>query len=516
VTDRAPAAVTGKRVSGHRIADALALVLAIAAVVACLWVAIDVYELIPHIEDEMANLWEAEVMADGRIDLPSPPSPRAFMVPFVIDYQGNRFGKYPPGWPATLSLGVRAGVPWLVNPLLAGLGAWLIYRLGSRVAGKGIGLLAEALAITSPMFLMLSGSLMGHALSLALAAAFWLAWLDLFPRRSHALEKLPASAWMLVTVAGLTLGLLALTRPMTAVGVALPCGIHGLILLFRGGGTERRRVLAVGFVAGALAALLPVWQWILTGDPWLNPYSLWWGYDRIGFGPGIGPTQSGHNLYWAWMNMKFSLRSGLHDLFGWPHLSWLFLPFGLLALRRNRDGWMLFGALPTLLLVHLAYWVGSWLLGPRYYYEALPGVAIASAAGIAWLGGWIGTWGKRWVHLRRLAMTGLVLVLVLLNLIFYTPQRLGGLRGLYGISRDRVHAFEEVAPNRGLVFVHVVYSWTDYGTLLTLTPPFVDSQLILAYSGSEAEDAALARAYPDLPVYYYYADQPDRLYTATR
>jgi hypothetical protein len=118
--------------------------------------------------------------------------------------------------------------------------------------------------------------------------------------------------------------------------------------------------------------------------------------------------------------------------------------------------------------------------------------------------------------LRRLAMTGLVLVLVLLNLIFYTPQRLGGLRELYGISRDRVHAFEEVAPDRGLVFVHVVYSWTDYGTLLTLTPPFVDSQLILAYSGSEAEDAALARAYPDLPVYYYYADQPDRLYTATR
>jgi len=516
VTDRPPATVSGKRASSNRIADALALTLAIAAVLACLWVAIDVYELIPHIEDEMANLWEAEVMADGRIDLPSPPSPRAFLVPFVVDYQGHRFGKYPPGWPAVLSLGVRAGVPWLVNPLLAGLGAWLIYRLGSRVVGKGIGLLAEGLAITSPMFLMLSGSLMGHALSLALAAAFWLAWIDLFPRRSRAGEKLPAPAWMLVAVAGLALGLLALTRPMTAVGVALPCGIHGLILLFRGGQVQRHRLVAVGLVAGALATLLPLWQWILTGDPWLNPYTLWWAYDRVGFGPGIGPAESGHNLYWAWMNMRFSLRSGAHDAFGWPYLSWLFLPFGLLALRRNRDGWMLLGALPALILVHLAYWVGSWLLGPRYYYEALPGVAITSAAGIGWLGGWIGTWGKRWVRARRLAVTGLVLVLVLLNLIFYTPLRLDGLRGLYGISRERVQLFEQVAPDRGLVFVHAAYSWTDYGTPLTLTPPFADSPLILAYSVGEAEDAALATAYPELPVYHYYADQPDRLYSAPR
>jgi hypothetical protein len=79
-----------------------------------------------------------------------------------------------------------------------------------------------------------------------------------------------------------------------------------------------------------------------------------------------------------------------------------------------------------------------------------------------------------------------------------------------------VRAFEEVAPDRGLVFVHVMYSWTDYGTLLTLTPPFVDNQLILAYSGSEAEDAALARAYPDLPVYHYYADQPGTCYPRPR
>jgi hypothetical protein len=44
---------------------------------------------------------------------------QAFWTPFVVDYQGERFGKYPPGWPAWLSLGVRLSAPWLINGLLA-------------------------------------------------------------------------------------------------------------------------------------------------------------------------------------------------------------------------------------------------------------------------------------------------------------------------------------------------------------------------------------------------------------
>jgi len=76
-------------------------------------------------------------------------------VPFVIDYQGRRFAKYPPGWPATLSLGVRAGLTYMMNPALAGLAVWLIYRLGSKVSRPEIGLLVALLAAVSPMFLML-------------------------------------------------------------------------------------------------------------------------------------------------------------------------------------------------------------------------------------------------------------------------------------------------------------------------------------------------------------------------
>jgi 4-amino-4-deoxy-L-arabinose transferase-like glycosyltransferase len=283
-------------------------------------------------------------------------------VPFVVDYQGMRFGKYPPGWPATLSLGARLDAPWIVNPLLAGLAVWLVYRLGSKIKGRGVGLMAALLMGTSPMFLMLSGTLMSHNLSLVLVVSFLLAWFDLFTEAGGTSGPPHLPKWILVAVAGSALGLLTLTRPLTVLGVFLPFGLHGAYLLLRGDGAKRKQLLAVAGLALILGAILLLWQAALTGDPFLNPYTLWWEYDRVGFGSGIGVTTSGHNLHWAYENMKFSLRAGRHDLFGWPFLSWLFLPFGVYAIRRRLDGWLLASTIPSLIIVYGAYWIGSWLL----------------------------------------------------------------------------------------------------------------------------------------------------------
>ncbi len=492
--------------------DLVALLLAVAAVVAGALVADRVFERIPHLEDEFAFLWQAEVMAEGRIWLPSPPEPRSFLVPFVVDYEGRRFGKYPPGWPAALALGAYVDLPWLVNPLLGGLAVWLVYRLGSRVAGRGVGLVAALLTATSPAFLMLSGSLMGHNLGLVLGLGLALAWLGLFPGRGRRRPR-GVPPWLLVAVAGLSLGLLALTRPLTAVGVGLPFGLHGLWLLVRGGRRARRRVLAVGGLALAVAALLPLWQWALTGNPWLSPYTLWWPYDKVGFGPGVGRMEGGHNLFWAYHNTRFSLSVGVHDLFGWPHLSWLFLPFGLLALRRNRDGWLVFATFPALVLVYLTYWIGSWLLSPRYYYESLPGLAVTSAAGVAWLAGWARRPRRQWARLRNLAVSSLLLVLLSLNAAFYLPLRVGGLYSLYNIRRERMRPLEQAGLQRALVFVHYDH-WTDYGTLLTLSPPFRGGELLLVFSRGASADRRVMQAFPDLPAYHYDPDEPGVLYPA--
>ena len=89
--------------------DRIALLLSLAAVIASYWIAVQVYESMAHIEDEIAYVWQADAIAKGHLTLPSPPSPKSFLVPFVVDYNGQRFGKYPLGWPAMLVRGRLLG-----------------------------------------------------------------------------------------------------------------------------------------------------------------------------------------------------------------------------------------------------------------------------------------------------------------------------------------------------------------------------------------------------------------------
>ena len=502
--------------------DRIALLLSLIAVAVSYLVADRVFERMPHIEDEMAYVWQAQILAKGHLTLPSPPSKESFLVPFVVDYHGQRFGKYPLGWPAMLALGVALGIRSWVNPLLAGLGVWLTYRLGKRTLGETVGLLAAGLTIASPFFLMNSGSLLSHPFGLVLSAAFAIAWLDAWD--PNLTGELAGRRWLPTLVAALSLGLLILTRPLTAVGVALPFAVHGLYLLIRGDWSTRRRLLAFSAIVLALAALIFVWQWAVTGDPKLNPYTLWWKYDTIGFGPGVGRSPQGHTLRQAWINTRFSLISGAHDLFGWGPYSWIFLPFGLIPLLRQRRALLIGAVFPSLVLVYLAYWIGSQLFGPRYYYEGLYSLTIAGAAGIAFLAGWPTRPGEPW-HVysgwkmaRPLLMTAIVALLVSANLLFYTPMRVGGMHGLYGVTRTRLEPFETpeakaLAP--ALIVVHPRI-WTEYATMLELQDPFLDSPLLFVISSGGKIDSELPDLFPGRHVYHYYPDEPYKFYTGPR
>ncbi|MCX6025289.1 MAG: hypothetical protein NTY23_03345 [Chloroflexi bacterium] len=69
---------------------------------------------------------------------------------------------------------------------------------------------------------------------------------------------------------------------------------------------------------------------------------------------------------------------------------------------------------------------------------------------------------------------------------------------------------------RGLVNVHIARTWTDYGTLPTLTPSFAESDLELASSRGPESDAALAHDFPALPICHCYCDEPSRVFPHPR
>ena len=182
------------------------------------------------------------------------------------------------------------------------------------------------------------------------------------------------------------------------------------------------------------------------------------------------------------------------------------------------------GIFPALLLVYLAYWVGSWLFGPRYYYEGLQSLVLISALGIAWLAGWPTQPEEKFPkfegrqRFRPLAVTALVGLLVAMNLVFYLPPRLAMMHELYGISRSVLAPFQtaeaaELTP--ALVIVHTPH-WMPYGALLELASPDLSSPFIFTIAIGPKTDAALAAEFPQRQILHYYPDEPWKFYTGRR
>jgi hypothetical protein len=83
--------------------------------------------------------------------------------------------------------------------------------------------------------------------------------------------------------------------------------------------------------------------------------------------------------------------------------------------------------------------------------------------------------------------------------------------GLYDMRRSDGKPLEALALDRALVIVHPQTAWTEYGALLRLTPPFADSDLLLAYTRGAETDGKLTQAFADRPVFHYYPGDPPRL-----
>ncbi len=469
-------------------AEGMARWICLAAWLATSAVALFAFERLPHLEDEVAYLFQAKTLALGRLSVPSPAYPDSFWFPFVLDYQGRRFGKYPPGWPAVLAIGVRAGAPWLVNPVLSAIALYLVYRLGQTLYDRRTGVLAAALGLASPLFLVLGGALLSHMASLVwlLLFSLWFVWM-----------VQGRSRWFAVG-AGIAFGMAFLTRPLTALAYSLPfCLYGGVQVLRRRGGWLG--YLVVALTGGAVAALLPLYQWAVTGDPWLNPYVLWWPYDRLGFGPGIGAMPGGHSPHYAWINLKQDLSHTATDLLGWPALSWVPPVVGLILPPRQKRDWALALPFTGLVVAYLWYWVGSpaRLWGPRYYFEGFGGMWLLSAVGLIKV--W--RWASARVRWMRRGLVGALVAVTVLQAATNLPGRMEEAHGYYGISRAQLQPIQQANLHHALVIVYAD-RWLEYGALLAGMSPTLDDDVLYVRSSDPATDAAVITQFPGRTVYY--------------
>jgi 4-amino-4-deoxy-L-arabinose transferase-like glycosyltransferase len=361
----------------------IVLVLIMFSIVMSTLVSRVVFERLPHLEDEVAYLFQAKTYAGGRLVVDTPEPRRAYWQPFVVDYAptGERFSKYTPGWPALFAIGVLLGQPWIINAFLSGLTVALVFRLGREIFNPDVGVIAAALTAFSPMAILLNATLMGHTAALFAVTLFFYAYWRIEQGRRPL-------RWGIV--AGIALGLVVTTRPLTAVGIGAPFIAWSalrllMVILRRGEATPRpgqgialplqtfMPLFALTLVTLIISATIPIYNYAATHQPMKNLYTLVWPYDRVGFGAANEYGRSGHTLEKGFRHVRFDLSLMAADLYGWqigsltttpfdsatikPEIqnqllnegdywpffgvSWVLLPLGLIVGLRRRSGYII-------------------------------------------------------------------------------------------------------------------------------------------------------------------------------
>ena len=112
--------------------------------------------------DQSVYLFQARVLLNGHLTADAPPATiiqtpawlKAFSFDHHIIYKDMWFGKYPPGWPSILALGVGSHAERFVNPLIGLLVLFVTQHIAKLVFCESVANLALWFLIASPYFLM--------------------------------------------------------------------------------------------------------------------------------------------------------------------------------------------------------------------------------------------------------------------------------------------------------------------------------------------------------------------------
>ena len=562
-----------------------------------------VYERLPHLEDEVAYLFQARVFARGDIVIETPEPRRAYWQPFVVDRDGLRFSKYTPGWSGLLSLGVNLGQAWVINAFFAAMTVALVYRLGSNLFNPDVGLIASALTAFSPMALLLNASLMGHTPALFFTTLFILAY--------RQIEKTHRIRWGLM--AGFALGFVVILRPLTAIGIGTAFIVWSVIRVLEAvinRGAEQSRwknlsqvlkpLIALSFVTLIMATAVPLYNNAATGEASRNLYTFVWTYDQLGFGECCG--RNGHTLERAVRHTRFDLSLTAADVFGWqlgaiteeirqhwlvesdyfPNigLGFFLIPFGILAgflttvyrpsrlksvvllvvwliglavflslaldakndrirdisfawtwiigaaawliaplivlgdkgVWQARWTWLLLCVALGLVLAQMTYWIGSQRYSTRYYVEGLTSFAILTALPIAYI-------ARQW---NRAIIYAVLAIVLGYSFVSYSLPRVRVLTEFNFINQKLINDIQSLQEDDRALLVLVKGApsgdnqvrWRSLGTLMAVTSPYLDSEIVGAwdYDSPEARAEILAR-FPDRQVIEMVANGNDIMFS---
>ncbi len=470
-----------------------------------------IFDRVPHIQDEIAYLFQAKIFKLGHLYVPSPCSPESFDFPHVVN-NGRWYSMYPPGFPFLLLFGLILGVPWIVNPFIGALAIFLLYLLGKEIYGQNAGIVAAVLGATSIWRLIMSATMMSHAASM-LFNGFFLLFAVRSIRRPALREGL---------LAGASLGFAFLVRPYNTALFSIVILLYVSVLFFQ---SPRRRIGNMAGMAGVALLFLAVfllYNWGTTGSPFRTGYIVKFGQAgifpaRLGmeglFTPYRGAKQIGNNL--ASINRV---------LFGWPLSSLLALfPFFATMKRRREERSIEIVCLALLAVMIVGfyfYWGAFLLVGARMLYELFPVLVVFSAQGILELGSWM---RSRFPQLSTASIkNGLIVVMSIFTayaFIIRAPRWIKppGIDSFFhrldyknlGSTASVNRTIRAVGIRKAVVILKFLYvpvkdyPTSRWGSGFMFDSPRLDDEVVYAVDRGE-KNRDLIRCFPDRQAYIYY------------
>jgi hypothetical protein len=469
---------------------------------------------IPVISDEAAYLLQAELFARGMWKAPGPPHPEFFEQSHII-VTPVLASKYYPGHSLMMTPGALLGLPALMPLLLSGLTGALMFLLARMVAGGRVALLTWLVWISCFPVIYYRATYLSQMTSAAMWLIAW--WCLLHWRRTR------TRGWMLGLAAAV--GMVAITRPLTAVALAIPIGI---LVVRDCAATRSWRQLGAGVVAGtAVLCVLPVWNYMTLGAVKETPHTFYsrqyMPHDRPGFSydttiqaeralPGSNRV---NEKYIAWRrdhtlealpriaaerarivvrDMWYEWRAGLIPLAilgaivspaaAWFGYAAMLLNFGLYLLYAGPAGWTV------------------------YYMESVPMLAFASALGIAFAVRKAAEAGAGRARSPASAQPGGAIAIAALALVTLLPAKRTW--GYVHAQIDGDHAYFErfaeltgrIPEQRAIVFVRHAATHHEDLAIVRNPPGHADARLWIAYDRG-AENQKLLDAAPDRRPYLF-------------
>lgn len=484
----------------YRLSPVVPATVTVLASLALAWFA---FERLPHVEDELAYLFQARTFAGGALSVPAPPEAAQAGLEyylFAVD-DGRWYSVTAPGWPLALAIGMLFGVPWLVNPLLAGVSVLLAHDIARRKAGRDQADMVALLMGFSPWLIAAAGSLMTHTLTLALTLFAW--WMVL--RAGEQSHRAPRR----LLLAGLALGWVFAARPLDGLIIGT---LTGLWVFFGPRGTLRRALI---YSAGCIAVglLLLAYNAHFTGSPIRTPLGayldVYWGVgaNGFGFGPGIGPSKGwgtldlwpGHSPLEGLINTVNMVASLQFEMLGWS-IGSLALIFAYVLWQRPKgfDGAMI-AVIVVLAGALFFYWFAdTYYIGPRYWFlAAFPLFYLAARGYEALRQRFPGTTDMAFVRIDSVLW-----LCCLFGLLVFTPWRGVTKYNEYGLYYPDVR--DDLAEGRFGNAVVLVEKVGNPGSALMLNDPWLSGPgpVFLSDTGT-LDEAALVTAFPGRPILRY-------------